>query len=198
MAKRCWCSIDQALQCIVTFSLVTLIQRDTITIISIATPLGPCFCSRRRSWCCRAATAQKNSWQWKDDIYITSSSAFQKFQDVIVRKYMYLTLILCCVKIKRNVQQLCFSMCEFLSWVIVHCSCFIQKFKSALCTRSMLFDKCLKEYFQFPYVQLLLKKLKKRLTTMHAFKLSRICLFAGMLYQTHATNARPSREGIIP
>ena len=80
----------------------------------------------------------------------------------------------------------------------MHCSCFIQKFKSALCIRSMLFDKCLKEYFQFPYFQLLLKKLKKRLTTMHAFKLSRICLFAGMLYQTHATNARPSREGIIP
>ena len=97
MAKRCWCSIDQSLQCIVAFSIVKLLQRDTITIISIATLLRPCFCSRRRFWCCRAATAQKNSWQWKDDIIlcITSSSAFQKFQDVIVMKYMYLTLILC-------------------------------------------------------------------------------------------------------
>ena len=200
MAKRCWCSIDQALQCIVTFSIVTLLQRDTITIIfSIATLLVPCSCSRRHSWCCRAATAQKNSWQWKDDIIlcVTSSSAFQKFQDVIVICIWHSSYV-CCVKIKRNVQQLCFSICEFLSWVIVHCSCFIQKFKSALCIRSMLFDKCLKEYFQFPYFQLLLKKLKKRLTTMHALKLSRICLFAGMLYQTHATNARPSREGIIP
>ena len=95
MAKRCWCSIDQSLQCIVAFSIVTLLQRDTITIISIATILGPCSCSRRHSWCCRAATAQKNSWQWKDDIYITSTSAFQKFQDVIVMKYVCLTLILC-------------------------------------------------------------------------------------------------------
>ena len=194
MAKRCWCSIGQSLQCTVAFSIVTLLQRDTI--ISIATLLGPCFCSRHHS-CCRTATAQKNSWQWKDDIYITSSSAFQKFQDVIVI-CIWRSSYVCCVKIKRNVQQLCFSICEFLSWVIVHCSCFIQKFKSALCIRSMLFDKCLKEYFQFPYFQLLLKKLKKRLTTMHAFKLSRICLLAGMLYQTHATNARPSREGIIP
>ena len=133
-------------------------------------------------------------------ISFISSSALQKFQGVILMKYICIWHLsyVCCVKIKRNVQQLCFSICEFLSWVIVHCCCFIQKFKSALCIRSMLFDKCLKEYFHFPYFQLLLKKLKKRLTTMHALKLSRICLFAGMLYQTHATNARPSREGIIP